>query len=111
MAYLKDTTSLLANPGLLPSVREEVHTLFRALSYLKQRHLTDDPHDKYIIRRYVATVNGVLQMFPGCVLSYDMEPVRRPWFVRAMQHPGKLVMTEPYLDAGAFYMTIIYKQT
>lgn len=100
MAYLKDTTSLLANPGLLPSIRVEVNTLFQAVTYLKKRHLAGDPHDKYIIRRYASTVNGVLQMYPGCVLSYDLEPIRRPWFVKALLHPGRLILTEPYLDAG-----------
>lgn len=108
MAYLKDTSNLLANPGLLPNIRNEVNTLFHAVSFLRKRHMAGDPHDKYIIRRYASTVNGVLQMFPGCALSYDMEPIRRPWFVKALQHPGRLVLTEPYLDAaGAGYIVTL----
>lgn len=70
------------------------------MSYLKKRHIEDKTYNNYIIRRYAATMNGVVQIYPGCLLSYDLEPIRRPWFVKAMQHPGQIVMTEPYLDAG-----------
>lgn len=70
------------------------------MSYLKRRHLDDDIYRNYIIRRYAATMNGVVEIYPGCLLSYDLEPLRRPWFDKAIQNPGKIVMTEPYLDAG-----------
>lgn len=100
MAYIKDTTKVLANPGLQPKVKNDVMALFHIMVYLKKRHLDDGPLQKYIIRRYVATMNGVVQIYPGCLLSPDMEPLRRPWFQKAMENPGRLVMTEPYLDAG-----------
>lgn len=54
----------------------------------------------YIIRRYIATINGVLEIFPGCLIDKNFEPTRRPWFIKAIEHPGKTIVTEPYLDAG-----------
>lgn len=110
MAYIKDATNLLANPGLLPQIRNDVTALFHIMSYLKRRHLDDDDdvYRNYIIRRYAATMNGVIEIYPGCLLSYDLEPLRRPWFVKAIQNPGKIVMTEPYLDAaGAGYIVTL----
>lgn len=102
MAYLKDTTNLLANPGLMAQIRSDVAALFHVMTYLKGRHNEGGNLNKYIIRRYVATVNGVIQVYPGCMLSSDIEPTRRPWFKKAMEHPGKIVLTEPYLDAGMY---------
>lgn len=50
MAFLKDLTTLLANPGLHPSVRPDVAILAQILDHYKQRH--ENSHlNKYIIRR------------------------------------------------------------
>ncbi|XP_014096574.2 VWFA and cache domain-containing protein CG16868 [Bactrocera oleae] len=101
MAYLKDTTGLLANPGLRPQIRQEVSALYNAMQHLKKRHQDARGTLKnYIIRRYIASVNGVLQVYPGCLLSTNYDPTRRPWFRKALQQPGKIITTEPYLDAG-----------
>lgn len=103
MAYIKDATKLLTNPGLQADVRGDVLLLSHAINVLRYRHLqTDQAGDmsRYIIRRYVATMSGALQMYPGCVLETDFEPSRRPWFVKAMEHQDKIIVTEPYLDAG-----------
>uniref|UniRef100_A0A182QHN0 VWFA domain-containing protein n=1 Tax=Anopheles farauti TaxID=69004 RepID=A0A182QHN0_9DIPT len=102
MAYLKDTygTLLFANPGLQPDVRGDVLALLQILYNYRVQHITRSNLSRYVVRRYAATVNGVLQMFPGGLLDTDMEPTKRPWFVKAMQYPGRLVVTQPYLDAG-----------
>ena len=101
MAYLKDSTGLLANPGLRPQIRNEVNALYSAMQHLKKRHQDARVALKnYIIRRYIATLNGVLQVYPGCLLSGDYEPSQRSWFKKALQQPGKIITTEPYLDAG-----------
>lgn len=99
MAYLKDTTSLFANPGLLPEIRRDVLALLKVISNYRRRH-GESKLNKYIIRRYAATVNGVLEVYPGGLLDTDIEPTKRPWFVKAMEYPGKIVVTKPYLDAG-----------
>lgn len=100
MAFLKDNTGLLVNPGLLPRIRNDVNVLYSVMEHLKKRHLQNDEFKNYIIRRYAATISGVLQIYPGCLLPADFEPSTRPWFLKAMQHPGKIVITEPYLDSG-----------
>ncbi|KFB42960.1 hypothetical protein ZHAS_00010834 [Anopheles sinensis] len=101
MAYLKDTYGklLFANPGLQPDVRSDVLALLQVLYDYRVRHGQSDL-SRYIVRRYAATVNGVLQVFPGGLLDSDLEPTKRPWFVKAMAYPGRLVVTQPYLDAG-----------
>uniref|UniRef100_A0A182MKM1 VWFA domain-containing protein n=1 Tax=Anopheles culicifacies TaxID=139723 RepID=A0A182MKM1_9DIPT len=101
MAYLKDTYGklLFANPGLQPDVRSDVLALLQILYDYQVRH-AQSHLSRYVIRRYAATVNGVLQMFPGGLLDTDLEPTKRPWFVKAMEYPGRLVFTQPYLDAG-----------
>ncbi|XP_055374784.1 VWFA and cache domain-containing protein CG16868 [Condylostylus longicornis] len=110
MAYIKDSTSLLANPGLLSRIRNDVATLYHVMSYLKKRHLENGEFKKYIIRRYVTTTSGVTQIYPGCILGTDLEPSRRPWYRKAMKYPGKIISTEPYLDAGGagFIVTIAH---
>uniref|UniRef100_A0A1A9WIT5 VWFA domain-containing protein n=1 Tax=Glossina brevipalpis TaxID=37001 RepID=A0A1A9WIT5_9MUSC len=109
MAYLKDITRLLANPGLKPQIRQEVNLLHQAMQYLKKRHQdTRGSLRQFIIRRYIASINGVLQVYPGCLLNHNYEPSRRPWFRKAIQNPGKIVATQPYLDAaGSGYIVTI----
>ncbi|XP_060655583.1 VWFA and cache domain-containing protein CG16868 [Drosophila nasuta] len=101
MAYLRDTSGLLANPGLRPRIRHEVGVLYQAMLHLRRRHQdTTGPLRGHIIRRYIASVSGVLQLYPGCLLSNSYDATRRPWFRQAMAQPGRIVSTAPYLDAG-----------
>lgn len=109
MAYLKDTTGLLANPGLRPHIRRDVNMLYRAMTLLQKRHQDNRGQLRNnIIRRYIASVNGVLLIYPGCRLDTEFEPMRRPWYRKAMKHAGKIISTEPYLDAaGAGYIVTV----
>lgn len=100
MAYLKDLTGLLANPGLHQSVRPDVAMLTQMLGYFKGRHI-ESALNKFIIRRYiVGVVSGVLEIYPGIMLDSGFDPKRRMWYGRALEHSGKLVFTPPYLGAG-----------
>lgn len=100
MAYIKDTTNLLANPGLLPQVRNDVTAVLQVITFLKNKHFSNGPMKNYIIRRYISTINGVLEIFPGCKIDKNFEPTRRPWFIKAMKYPDKTIITKPYLDVG-----------
>lgn len=100
MSYIRDITENIINPGLRDDIKNDVLVTLRVMNYLKRMHMNAESMKKYIIRRYVSTVNGVLQVYPGCLLDSEFEPTRRPWFLRAMEYPGRLVITEPYLDAG-----------
>lgn len=41
-----------------------------------------------------------MEVYPGIVLDSGLDPKRRAWYRRAFEHPGKIVFTTPYLDAG-----------
>lgn len=100
LAYLKSVAhGLLSNPGLKNEIQQDVGYLNTLLSFYKRQHL-HGPYSKYVVRRYAVTESGVLVMFPGTVLEYDYEPVRRPWYTYAIENPGKIILTPPNLDVG-----------
>ncbi|RZC40016.1 VWFA and cache domain-containing protein 1 [Asbolus verrucosus] len=109
MAYLQDNTQLLRNPGLKEEIKDEVAALAHILSFLRTQHLSSYK-SKYIVRRYVTSYSGVLQMFPGSILDQGLDPTKRPWFLQAVEHKFKLIMVPPYLDEGGagYIVTIAY---
>lgn len=109
LAYLKDETGMLTNPGLKKEVRDEVLALGHILDFLRKKHLSSEM-SKYVVRRYASSYSGVLQMFPGSVLGNRLETTKRPWFIRALQHRNKTVFIPPYLDRGGagYIVTIAY---
>lgn len=110
MAFIKDITNERLNPGLKVGIKNDVLASLKVMNYLKRMHMNAESMKRYIIRRYVATTSGVLQVYPGCLLDGHFEPMRRLWFQRAMELPGRLVITEPYLDAGGagYVVTVSY---
>lgn len=53
------------------------------------------------VRRYVvAAASGAMEIYPGIVLDSELDPKRRAWYGKALEYPGKIVLTSPYLDAG-----------
>ncbi|KAF5289595.1 hypothetical protein FQA39_LY15042 [Lamprigera yunnana] len=109
MAYLKDNTRLLANPGFKEEVRDDVVALAHIMEFLRLQHLTGS-RAKYIVRRYVVSPTGVVQMFPGGYLPAAVEPTKRTWYLRAVEHRYKIILTPPYLDAGGagYIVTVAY---
>ncbi|XP_077284918.1 VWFA and cache domain-containing protein 1 [Arctopsyche grandis] len=109
MAYLKDSTRLLSNPGLKSEIRNDVGLLYPMLNYYKRQHI-HGTYNKYIVRRYASTDHGVLAMFPGSILESDYEPNRKAWFTKALVNPGRIIFTPPYLDVGGagYIVTISY---
>lgn len=110
MAYIKDTTNLLTNPGLQPHVRNDVLILAHSIEMLRIQHQYRSKIEKYVIRRYITSMNGIVLMYPGFSLPNDFDPSRRGWYQRAMENVGKLTVTPPYLDIGGagFVVTISY---
>ncbi|XP_072938876.1 VWFA and cache domain-containing protein CG16868-like [Epargyreus clarus] len=100
LAYLRSVAhGLLSNPGLKNEIQQDVGFLNSILSFYKTQHL-HGAYSKYIVRRYAVTESGVLVMFPGTVLEYDYEPVKRPWYTYALENPDKIILTPPNLDVG-----------
>ncbi|XP_055978206.1 VWFA and cache domain-containing protein 1 [Sorex fumeus] len=98
-AYLSDNTRLIANPGLKFSVRNEV----MATSHVTDEWMTQmemSSLNPYIVRRYIATPNGVLRIYPGSLMDKAFDPTRRQWYLHAVANPGLISLTGPYLDVG-----------
>ncbi|XP_056645974.1 VWFA and cache domain-containing protein 1 isoform X1 [Diorhabda sublineata] len=109
VAYLKDDSRLLINPGLKEEIREEVSLLSHILMFLRKRHLQSEISN-YIVRRYASSNSGVFQMFPGSTIKPGWSPTKSLWFYKASQHRGKAVLVPPYLDKGGagYVITIAY---
>ncbi|KAK0046626.1 VWFA and cache domain-containing protein 1 isoform X1 [Biomphalaria pfeifferi] len=99
IAYLKDDTRLITNPGLKSQVRNDVAATGRITEEWLKRHKASNLND-YIIRRYVGTPIGVLRTFPGTLLDKMFDPTKREWYTRALEHPGHVTLSAPYLDVG-----------
>lgn len=52
----------------------------------------------------------MLEIFPGLVLDSGFDPKRRMWYGKALEHPDKVVLTPPYLDAGGSGYVITISQ-
>lgn len=104
MAFLNDKTKLIANPGLRSGVRSDVGALTQLIPYWKSQ-FGHSPLSQFIVRRYVATPSGVMNEYPAAVRHASFDPVRRPWYQKAMEFPGKVVVTGPTLDpTGSGYV-------
>uniref|UniRef100_F7DFT1 Cache domain-containing 1 n=1 Tax=Xenopus tropicalis TaxID=8364 RepID=F7DFT1_XENTR len=81
------------------SVRNEV----MATSHVTDEWMTQmemSSLNSYIVRRYIATPNGVLRIYPGSLMDKAFDPTRRQWYLHALANPGLITFTGPYLDVG-----------
>ncbi|CAD6192023.1 unnamed protein product [Caenorhabditis auriculariae] len=98
--YLFDNVGFIRSNSLRRGVREHLGILSN-LSHIWQnleKNLKDGSESP-VIRRYAATVDGVLTTFPAQTIREDFEPTRQKWFVDAMNEPGKIVVTGPSENA------------
>ncbi|XP_074098201.1 VWFA and cache domain-containing protein 1 [Cotesia typhae] len=111
MAYIKDATRLLRNPGLGPFVRRDAAMLAQIIDHWKRRH-QESPSKMFIIRRYMAAIeSGVVEVYPGLAMDSSLDPRRRAWYGKAMEHPGKIILTSSYLDGGGAGYVVSLSQT
>ncbi|XP_034936002.1 VWFA and cache domain-containing protein 1 [Chelonus insularis] len=111
MAYIKDATRILANPGLGQFVRRDAAMLAQIVDLFKERH-AKSPSKMFFLRRYVAAVeSGVVEVYPGMALDSSLDPRKRAWYGKAIDYPGKIVLSGPYLDAGGAGYIISLSQT
>uniref|UniRef100_A0A1I8I3L5 VWFA domain-containing protein n=1 Tax=Macrostomum lignano TaxID=282301 RepID=A0A1I8I3L5_9PLAT len=84
IVFLSDATGMLSNSRqIIPEVRQDVAVVNNINKFWT------DKHTKSPMRQYI---------------------VRREWYLRAMQYPGRIVVTEPYLDSGGagYIVTLSY---
>ncbi|VDM98661.1 unnamed protein product [Thelazia callipaeda] len=94
--YLGDPFGLVRNTGIRPGVREHVGALSKIISYWRDK-IASKSHE-FVLRRYIATSRGVMVTYPAFVVRDNYEPDLQPWYVRAKEFPGKIVMTGPFLE-------------
>lgn len=99
MAYLADITTLIPNPWLKPGVKDDVLALSQITHEWKKSYENSE-FTKHVVRRYAASPGGVFVAYPGAALDQSYDPTERGWYTRALEHPGKVVLTAPYLDGG-----------
>nr|XP_042909818.1 VWFA and cache domain-containing protein 1 isoform X1 [Parasteatoda tepidariorum]XP_042909819.1 VWFA and cache domain-containing protein 1 isoform X2 [Parasteatoda tepidariorum] len=99
MAYFKDPDRNLPNPGFKPGIRSEILALTQ-ITPAWQDALHHDEFSDYIVRRFIATSSGVFLVYPATLIDKSFDPTRRDWYIRALEHPGKIILTSPYLDVG-----------
>lgn len=99
MAYLKDSTMSMENPGLKDTIHGDVN-LMATLTSMWKELLESSETSKYIVRKFIATTSGAFIVYPGALLDQSYEPKSRPWYTKAINNPGKLVFIPPYLDVG-----------
>lgn len=108
MAFLSDKTKLIANPGLRSAVRSDVGALAQLVPYWRSQ-FSHSILSQFIVRRYAATAtSGVMIEYPATVRPASFDPLRRPWYQKAVEFPGKVVVTGPSLDpSGSGYVVSI----
>ena len=80
MAFLTDETRLITNPGLKDGVREAVSVAANIAQGFK-----NSEGGKFVIRRFVATSNGVFVSHPGTVMPHGFDPLGEEWYRKALQ--------------------------
>jgi hypothetical protein len=99
MAYLKDSTKLINYLRIREEVRRDVTVVAKLNRNWVDKHKLSR-WSKYIVRRYMATSNGVYYVFPGTLINKTYDPTSTPWYYGAVNKPGMMIVTEPYLDTG-----------
>jgi hypothetical protein len=98
MAFLSDKTKLIANPGLRSAVRSDVGALAQLVPFWRSQ-FGHSLLRQFVVRRYAATAtSGVMIEYPATVRPASFDPLRRPWYQKAVEFPGKIVVTGPSLD-------------
>ncbi len=60
---------------------------------------------------YFATTDGDMNIFPEQVMPDDYDPRERSWYQSAEAAGGKVVITDPYVDAASNKMMVTLSQT
>ena len=103
MAFLTDETRLLTNPGLKDGVREAVSIAAEIANGFKN----SSEGGKFVVRRFVATSNGVFVSYPGSMMPHGSDPLREKWYRKALQMRGRIVLTLRLDPGGAGHIVTL----
>ena len=56
--------------------------------------------DTSLLNIYVGTESGMFYTDPKLELPDDFNHRKRDWYIQAVKNPGKVIITDPYIDAG-----------
>lgn len=62
--------------------------------------------DNSITSIYVGTENGMFYTEPNSEIPDDFDHKSREWYIKAMNNPGEIIITDPYVDAISQQMVI-----
>ena len=109
MAYLTDSTRLIANPGLKDGVKDDVSLLAHIVGPWKELAFSS-PLNNYIVRRRIYTPRGVQLSYPGASVEEGTDPAKQFWFEKAVRLSNLVVVSPPRLDpGGAGYIVTVSK--
>ncbi|XP_078333915.1 VWFA and cache domain-containing protein 1-like isoform X2 [Crassostrea virginica] len=91
--YLSEERSI--NPGLKASAIKSIRLTYPIEKFWKN---TSQHKAPYVIWRYIATVDGIVRVYPGVRLTDDYDHKLRPWYHRALSNKGLNVLLPPYID-------------
>eukprot|EP00761_Pharyngomonas_kirbyi_P010550 gb/GECH01010570.1/.p1 GENE.gb/GECH01010570.1/~~gb/GECH01010570.1/.p1 ORF type:complete len:1003 (+),score=253.65 gb/GECH01010570.1/:1-3009(+) len=84
------------NPGFVTSIRPSAQlSVSVASSVWKPQY-----DDSKLLWVYYGTDGGVWRAYPGHNTGKSYDPTRRPWYLRALNNPGKIAVSTPYADAS-----------
>ncbi|WP_202079385.1 methyl-accepting chemotaxis protein [Caldalkalibacillus salinus] len=93
----------------LPSVNDGSKTEYY-YEYFKK--ITDE--SEYIMNAYVGSQEGEFYLYPVPPSSVDLtefDPRVRDWYQQAVDNPGQIIYTEPYIDTGSGDTTLTLAKT
>lgn len=85
---------------------EERHKIQQGLEQFQALH-------PELMHTFAGAVNGQMLLAPYEKLPDDYDPRTRAWYKQAVEHPGQVIITEPYVDAasGDVVVTIASQST
>lgn len=93
---------------------EEINAeLYQGLKSPKIRSLFEDymKFHKDLDSVYVGTESGVMIQTPQKELGADYDPRERPWYQKAMEHKGEVIITDPYVSKASGNLVIAVAKT
>ena len=93
------------NPGFKRGIRLSVWATY----FLEKYWISSEGLAKNIVWRYYASTQGFIRIFPAVDVGKDYDHQTRPWFIKTISQPGRIVLTPPYIDAwGSGWLCSIF---